>query len=86
MENVSERAEAVANAADGILGTIYHKLVAVAVVLLGGMFSLGLWSKGFSWGRMGEGSYLGVIMLFVCLSLGSIVWLLARLVDVTKRK
>jgi len=81
----ASKAEATAAAVDGVLGTIYHKLVAMAVVILGGLFSLGLWSKGYSWGSMGEGSYLGVIMLFVCLGLGSVIWLLARLVDRSKR-
>lgn len=81
----TSKAEATADAVDGVLGTIYHKLVALAVVVLGGLFSLGLWSKGYSWGSMGEGSYLGVIMLFVCLGLGSVIWLLAKLVDRSKR-
>ena len=81
----TSKAEATAAAVDGVLGTIYHKFVALVVVGLGGLFSLGLWSKGYSWGSMGEGSYLGVIMLFVCLALGSIIWLLARLVDRSKR-
>lgn len=81
----TSKVEATAAVVDGVLGTIYHKLVAFAVVVLGGLFSLGLWSKGYSWGSMGEGSYLGVIMLFICLGLGSVIWLLARLVDRTKR-
>lgn len=86
MENISDKAEATATAVDGVLGTIYHKIIAVLVVLLGGLFSLGLWSKGYSWGSMGEGSYLGVIMLFVCVGLGSVIWLLAKLVDQSTSK
>ena len=54
---------------------------ALFVVVVGGFFSLGLWSAGFSYGRWGPGSFLGIVMFSLSVGVGAIVFLLGRLVE-----
>lgn len=53
--------------------------VSVFVAVVGGFFSLGLWSAGFKYGHWGEGSFLGIVLFALCIGVAAIVYLLANL-------
>jgi hypothetical protein len=54
---------------------------ALFVVVVGGFFSLGLWSAGFSYGYWGPGSFLGIVMFALSVGVGAIVFLLGRIAE-----
>lgn len=54
-------------------------IVGLFVAVVGGFFSIGLWSTGMPYHAWKSAAYLGLVMLAMSIGLGAIVHLLGRL-------
>lgn len=64
-----------------------HKFIAIAVAVAGGFFSLALmFVEGInSYGNWDEHAFLGAILLFICIGMGSIISQLSSIDSASKK-